>query len=248
MDQSIADILETCCQHLARGESIETCLAAHPSHRAELLRLLPIAVRARALASDPDPVYAAGAQRRFRRTVATVRASQPASGSGILGWLQRLALPVAIVVVLVLSGFGLTQAADNTLPDNPLYTVKQAQESVARVLTRGPEQRAALEMKFANQRLQEIHRAELLGKGPAVLRPLAVQMVAATTLATQQVGQTSGQSHALLVGYLRPLLTREQRALEAFNKSRNKEVAATARQLLGQIQADERSVGMGSLG
>ncbi|MGH2461414.1 MAG: DUF5667 domain-containing protein, partial [Chloroflexota bacterium] len=198
MDEPIADIVEECRRRLARGETIEICLAAYPSHGAELARLLPIAARARSLARGPDPTFAELARRRFARDLAAARDRRQAMArprSGPLSWLQNLLVPVAVVLVVILSGFGLVQASRNTLPDSPLYPVKQAQENVAQVLTRGPEARATLQIKTANQRLDELQTAERLRKGPIVLLTLADKMVQASTAATQQTGQTSGLGH-----------------------------------------------------
>src|SRR5581483_3731336 len=146
MDQPIADVLEQCRERMTRGETIESCLAAYPSHAEELSRLLPVVARVQSLARDPNPAYVEAARRRFAERLAAARASRPsAAAPGIRKWLQRLAIPVAIVLVLFISGFGLVQAADSTLPDSPLYSVKEARYTVDRVLARSPEARAATE-------------------------------------------------------------------------------------------------------
>src|SRR6185437_13736855 len=112
MDQSIAEILEECRQRMARGETIDSCLAAYPAHGAELARLLPIVARARLLTSDPDPVYVDRARQRFARNLAAARDQRlRTSRSGPFGWLQNLLVPFAVVLVMLLSGFGLVQAS-----------------------------------------------------------------------------------------------------------------------------------------
>lgn len=245
MDQSIADVLEECRRRLARGETIESCLAAYPSYGGELARLLPVVARARSLASEPDPVYAERARRRFAGELTAARDRRRPTArprSGPLGWLQNLLVPVAVVLVMVLSGFGLVQASQNTLPDSPLYTVKQAQENVAEVFARGPEAKAELQIRTANRRLGELQSAEKLRKGPMVLLTLAARMVQASTTATQQIGQTTGPRHDQLLATMRPLLERERRTLDRFTKSRNSQVAAVADRLIAQIDADEQAL------
>lgn len=245
MDQSIADVLEQCRQRMERGESIDSCLAAYPSHSAEIAPLLPIIASARSLSSDPDPAFADRSRQRFQRQVTATRARRPASTarSGLPGLLQNLLVPVAVVLVLVLSGFGLVQASQNTLPDSPLYTVKQARESLTGILSRGADARAAFEMKLANRRLLDLQAAEQQKKGPELLRIIAVQMVDASTAATQQVAQSSSQRRATLATDLRGLLAREHRALEHSAKSPNPEVSTTARRLLARIEDDQRRLG-----
>ena len=246
MDQPIADIIEECRARLARGETIESCLAAYPAQRVELARLLPAMARARLLAVDPDPGFADRARQRFARKLDAARQQRQRTARsrfGPLGLLQSLLVPFAVVLVLVLSGFGLVQASQNTLPDNPLYTVKQARENVAQVFTRGPQARAAFQMRSANQRLNELQAAEQLRKGPAVILTLAVRMVQASTAATQQIGQTSGPDLDQLVAAMRPLLEGERRALDRYTRNRNAEVIAVTNRLIAQIDADERALG-----
>ncbi len=245
MSQSIEEVLEQCRQRLARGETIDSCLAAYPTHAAELTRLLPIVTRAQALATDPNPAFSARARQRFASRVATARADRQraAWSRGPLGFLQNLLVPLAVVLVLLLSGFGLVEASQNTLPDSPLYTVKQAQENVAQVFTRGADGKAAYHLRTANRRLQELQTAEQLRKGPAVLLTLAVGMVQASNAATVQIAQTSGPSHDQLVASARPLFDRERRTLERYSRSRVPAVAAEANRLIGQLNADDRSLG-----
>lgn len=242
MDQSIADILEDCRVRLARGETIDGCLAAYPARASELAELLPTVVRARALAHEPDPSFSEAARRRFLATIAAARASQTSSRAAPLGWLRRLLVPVAAVLFLVVSGFGLVQASDGALPDSPLYPVKQAQERLLTVFVRSPTGRAALELRFANQRLRDLETAERLGKGPAVIRPLAVRMVEATDLAIGEIKQTPDSQRAKLVPLTRALLRRERRVLVRLAHGPNRQVAQTALELLRQLRVDEQSL------
>ena len=244
MSQTIAEIVEECRQRLARGESLDNCLAEYPEHAAELAHLLPIAIVAKALAEDPDPAYAEAARRRFAATLASARrARAPSPHTGILNWLQRLALPVAIVLVLVLSGFGLVQASDGTLPDSPLYPVKEAQENIVRTLARSPAARANAELRIARARHAELAVAEHLGKGSVMTRRLALDMVRATNVATQQILQTSGPQRPVLVEHARLLINQEKRALEPFTLSPNQQVARGARELLQQLDSDAEQLG-----
>lgn len=243
MDQSIAEVLEQCRRRMARGDTIEGCLAAYPSHAEELARLLPIVARVQSLARDPDPSYVETSRQRFVERVVSARTSRPSpSAPGFLPWLQRLTLPVAIVLVLFLSGFGLVQAADNTLPDSPLYSVKQARDTVDRVLARSPEARAGTELRIARQQLNELLLAERLHKNPTLQRRIAVDMVQATNAATTQIGQTSGQKREALLKNARALIVQESRVLERAARGRNVQIARGARALLDQLHADDQAL------
>lgn len=243
MNQPIVEVIEDCRQRLARGERIEDCLAAYPAHAAELRQLLPIAARVQRLGRDPDPARVEAARRRFQERLAVARqASLAASAPRPGGWLQRLAVPLAIVLILLLSGVGLVQAAGDALPDSPLYSVKQAQEDVARVFAWSPDRRAAIDLRLAGQRLRELEAAERLGKGPAVQRGLATRMVEQTTLATQQILQSNGAHRSTLIALYRPLVARELRALDRLTASPHPDVAATARQLRAQLLDDRQSL------
>ena len=154
-NESIADVLEECRRRLARGESVERCLAAYPAHATELAALLPLAVRAQQLARDPHPAFAAAARRRFGAAVDVARGAREAAPArrGIWGWLRVVAVAAVVVLVLGVSGVGLSQAADSSLPDSPLYPVRQANETIAQILSRSPESRTALEINLAERRL-----------------------------------------------------------------------------------------------
>ncbi len=243
MEQPIAEVLEECRQRMTRGETIESCLAAYPGHARELSRLLPIVARVQSLVRDPDVAYVEAARRRFAAHLARARAhrtSRPAPAP--LVWLKRLALPIAVVLVLFLSGFGLVQAADTTLPDSPLYSVKEAQDTVARVLARSPEARATTELRIGRQRLVELLVAERLGKNPALLRRLAVGMVQATNTATVQIEQTPASRRQALLTSARSLIAQEERVLQRFARARNPQVQREASQLLDQIHADQNAL------
>jgi Domain of unknown function (DUF5667) len=243
-NESIADVLDECRLRLARGESIERCLAAYPAHAAELAALLPVVARAQRLARDPDPAYAAAARRRFGAAVDAARAARGTSARrGVWGWLRVVVVTCAVVLVLAVSGVGLDQAAADSLPDSPLYPVKQAQETVAQFVTRSPDGQTALEIRLARQRLRELELAEQYRKPSGQLGLIVMRMVALTNQATNQAAHTSGPAHDALVGQLRQLLPEEQRALERLAGSAPSRAEPTLRQLLQELQADERQLG-----
>jgi hypothetical protein len=243
-NQSIADVLEACRVRLRRGETVETCLAAYPAHRAELASLLPLIGEARGLAHDPDPTYAAGARRRFRATLAAARENRSrelgARYRGLFGLLRRLAVPLVLVVALSVSGLGLVQASDAALPDSPLYTVKQAQENVGQVLARTPQDNALLQVRLANRRFMDFQLAVKEKKGQPLIEKVAVNMVQAADLATDRVLSNEGPHRAELIAELRLLLTKEHTGLNIVANSPWTTVAQQGQALQWQVQADEQ--------
>jgi hypothetical protein len=244
---SIEDALEDCRRRLARGESVEDCLAAHPAHADELAALLPLIVQARALARDPDPAYAAAARRRFQAAVAAAGAARAraAPSTSRFGWLKRLALPAALVVALVFSGAGLARvsADDSVLPDSPLYTVKQVQERAGQLLAaRTPSGRIAYQAKLAMNRASELEVAERLHAGPALQRQIATSMVNATNQLVDEIAALPDPDRATFAQRARPLLAREQRDLRQAAATAPKRLAPVYQQLEGAIQADQQKL------
>lgn len=240
---SIEEAIEDCRQRLSRGETIARCLADYPGHADELAALLPLVVATAGLGDDPGPARADAARRRFLAAVDAARAAERrAAPSGRVSWLRRLAVPLAaVLLVLLLSGFGIVQAAGdaNILPDSPLYSVKQAQESVAQIVNRTPERRAAYEVYLASLRLRELEQAERARKGPVVIRALVASMIATTDRASADVANLSPGPRAVLAAQLRPLIENEQRALSnlAHQFPRRTPAIQAAQQ---RLQADEK--------
>lgn len=234
---SIADALEECRSRLDRGSTVEACLAAYPSHAEELRVLLPMVVTARRLAPPVDPRVAERSRHRFRAYVEAKRGETRRS-SGLRSWLWRLAGPVIAVIVLSASSLGLAQASANTLPDSPLYTVKQARESLGQILTITPAARASYQTTLARRRLNELNRAEALRK-PAVARVSALGMLDATQRAVNNTRQTRPTERQVLEARLRPLIRDEIRSLETLANEVPPQSAAPIRQAEQRLKDQE---------
>jgi hypothetical protein len=243
-DPSIADILEACRARLARGGTIQDCLRAYPLYRDELAELLPLVRRTQDLTHEPDPIYAAGARRRFRATLAAARENRSREVSaryrGPFGLLRRLAVPLALVVVLSISGLGLVQASDPSLPDSPLYSVKQANESFGQVLARTPQDSAILQTRLANRRWMDYQAAIAAHKGPALLVQVATSMVQASDRATDQALQAVGPHRQELIAEVKALLPKERAALNVLAANPRIAVAQAAQGFQWQLQTDEQ--------
>ena len=77
--------------------------------------------------------------------------------------LRRIAVTLAVVTVLFVSGTSLVGASSNTLPGDNLYPVKRTWEGVRLFFTFNGPEREALELEHENERLDEVK--ELFGEG-----------------------------------------------------------------------------------
>jgi hypothetical protein len=238
-DQSLEVVLDDCRRRLLAGDSVEACLAAYPEHATELAGWLPLVVRLRALGSEPDPAYAVRARHRFQRQVVAAQERARASGRYRPAlWLKHLALPLALVLILTASGLGLVQAASGTLPNSPLYPIREAQENVGGLLVRSTDGQASYQMQLANRDLADLGRAEAAHE-PRVMRAVAVAMVQASNRATNLTLRASAPNRPALSARLRGLLSREHQALSRLATSAPG-AAAAIHPLLQQLTADQR--------
>jgi len=148
---------------LVKGESLQQCLARYPEQAAELKPLLETALAAREASTiQPRPDFKARARYQFRSALKETAAGKSRTS---WGWFPRWATVMAIVLVLVLGGGGTVAAADSSMPDSPLYSVKLVTERVRLTLTPSQMGRARIYAQLADRRVTEI--AYMAGKGDA---------------------------------------------------------------------------------
>jgi hypothetical protein len=158
------NILNECMERLLlEGESLEQCLERYPEQAAELKPLLETALEARE-ASSIKPRADFRARARYQFHSALKETAEARSGSS-WGWFPRWATVAAIVLVLVLAGGGTVAAAEGSMPDSPLYSVKLATEQVRLTLTTSQMGKAGLCAELADRRVAEI--AYMAEKGDA---------------------------------------------------------------------------------
>jgi hypothetical protein len=156
------NIFNECLERLlVKGESLEQCLARYPEQAAELKPLLETALAAReASAIQPRPDFRARARYEFNSALKETAAGKSRTS---WGWFPRWATVMAIVLVLVLAGGGTFAAADSSMPDSPLYSVKLATEQARLTLTPSQLSKAGLCAELADRRVAEI--AYMANKG-----------------------------------------------------------------------------------
>jgi len=161
-NEEFNNILDECLERiLNKGETVEQCLAGYPEQAAELEPLLQTALTVKKVSAiQPRPEFTAKARYQFRSALQTVK---PKRKFSFFGWQSRWATAVAVVLILLLAGSGTVFAADNSMPDSPLYPVKLAVEQVRVRLTPSDIGRAELYTKLADRRVAEI--AHMASKG-----------------------------------------------------------------------------------
>lgn len=164
------DILDECLERLlAKGETLEQCLASYPEQAAELKPMLETALATkRASAIEPRPEFRARARYQFRSALQAMESKGP-----LFGWWPRWATVVAIVLVLLLAGGSTVAAASSSMPDESLYPVKIASEQARLALTPSSMGKAELYASLADKRIAEI--VYVANKGDARQVELATQ-------------------------------------------------------------------------
>ena len=149
----IEKILDDCLERIFAGETVEDCLRDYPSYSIELRTLLEMATGiADAVDITPRPEFREQAARDFQAALRDTKVSK-----GSFFSLHRWAVTaLSAVVVVLMAGGGTVAAASNSLPDNPLYNVKLATESVRIAFAFSDESKVELYAEFANERVDEI--------------------------------------------------------------------------------------------
>ena len=162
------EILEECIERVVRGDSIEDCLLVYEKYAEELEPLLRMAAEAKgATEIKPRPEFRARAAQEFQ---AALRDLEPAGervrerGRGFFGWQPRFVYAVALVLIVLIAGTGTVAGSINSLPDEPLYAVKLATETVQMAFTFSDEGKAELYVKLADKRVDEIIKMAEKGK------------------------------------------------------------------------------------
>jgi hypothetical protein len=163
------NILDECLERvLHKGATVEQCLAGYPEYAADLEPLLRTALAASdAAAVKPRPEFRERARYQFQAALREMEA-KPVRSS--FRWQPRWAVAVSAVVILLLAGSGTVAAASSSLPDEPLYPVKLATETVQLRLTLSALSKAKLYVKFADRRVAEIVKMADKGKTEQVER------------------------------------------------------------------------------
>jgi hypothetical protein len=162
---NLYEALEICLQELEGGADIESVLFRYPDLADELRPILEGSLHARSMAIvAPSAEVVQRNRSKVLQRAAQMRESK--SGSSQRIWfasLRRIAVTLAVVAALFVSGTGLVRAASATLPGDNLYPVKRTWEDVLLWFTFDAQERETLEIEHENERLHELR--ELFAKG-----------------------------------------------------------------------------------
>jgi hypothetical protein len=153
-----------------KGADIETALLRYPDFADELRPILEASVDAGNIAiSAPSEAAVQRNRAKVLQHAAQMREAKAKSSQRV--WfvsLRRLAVTLAVLAVLSVSGTGLVQASSTTLPGDNLYPVKRTWEDVLVAFTFNPQQRDALEVEHENERLHELQEVFAEGRSTGV--------------------------------------------------------------------------------
>jgi hypothetical protein len=152
---------------LAAGEPVSAILARHPRLAGDLRPMLEAAQAAHRLGADAWVPAAAQNRSRaqFLTHAAALRGRPPARGflglAAVKAWAlanRAAAVTLAFVLGFVLGTYGVVSASAESLPGEPLYTVKRVYERTQLWLSLDTHAREALESDFNDRRVQEVER------------------------------------------------------------------------------------------
>jgi hypothetical protein len=176
------DILNECLDFIALGGDVPSCLSKYPRHAAELKPLLETAYKIKSAAAiRPGAEFRQRASADFQKAVRDLPRQQPRAFRWKLSW----ALPLALVAIIVMGGGGTVLAANNALPDSPLYNVKRAVESVQMAFTFTDTGKEKLYSEFTGRRVTEVIKMAEKGNVEMVLATNSImndQMVSLSNL------------------------------------------------------------------
>ena len=199
------DVLADCIEAIEQGEStIEACLAQYPEHADSLQELFPVMAMFRsAPAIEPAPTFRLHARQRLLSQLKPLpnenvtffdylRHRWQRIGSFYL--IRRLNMTWILLIVTAVSlvaGGGVVYASDSAVPGDALYALDLSLEELRLNLASTSEAKAALQLSFAEERLQEAQ--ELIDRGDTDRYQEALGGYGVTMSAVAQtIGKTEG--------------------------------------------------------
>ena len=163
------DILNECLERLFKGESIETCLNAHPEQASGLEPLLrtSLMLRQSTAAIRPDAEYKARTQYQLQAMFYD-RHEKVKKEVRIPVWQRKWAVALTTVAAILLAGVGAVAASATALPDDALYPIKLAAEQARVALAFSDVDEAKLHLQFAERRANEMTEMARQGKSDEI--------------------------------------------------------------------------------
>jgi hypothetical protein len=183
--------LRECLTAMEEKRNLQDVLRRYPRDREELVELLRLAVDLQGLGPPaPDPAFRLRARNRMLAAAADRRHTRHRPLKALPRRTVRVAFAGAFAVALAVGGLTAAAASDSSLPGEPLYAVKLAAEQAQMAITFNPADRARLQLRFADVRLQEAQRLFALGRKQDAMR-LVAQYDAAVALFNESVATSA---------------------------------------------------------
>jgi hypothetical protein len=148
----IEEILDLCLKDIsAKRATVADCLNKYPQYANELEPLLTTAL---ALKSVPDVEPSPAFKSKTRAQLLQLSRPIPVQHRMFLSRFSFATAAATILVVLGLTG-GLVYAANDSLPDSPLYPIKRGTERVEILFASDALSQSRIYMTFAERRLDE---------------------------------------------------------------------------------------------
>jgi len=201
------DLLEYCLKELETGrKTVAECAALFPNVQGLEAQLLAVARLRRWEAPSLRPEASRRIETRLRQKMrASKSTAVPRRRISALRWTMPLALSVTLLFAMV----GTVAASSDSLPGNPLYSIKRASETVQVILTPASEQ-ATLYTALAQRRLDEVAALSQLGTvDPNLLTDLTTE----TETALASVENTPPKEQSEVLSAIILLTERQQMVL-----------------------------------
>ena len=179
MNHKMAAVLDDCLARIAKGETVESCLARYAEYENELRPLLETAVILNPV-TPPRMVPSSVADGRQAMFAAVDRqfANPPVSKISFARYAQQLFTfltgmedinmtlvtrfaTAAFIAIMAITGLGISAASANSIPGDTLYPVKTTTESIQLLLTSDQEQ---LEQELQERRQEEVREVLQIGR------------------------------------------------------------------------------------
>lgn len=247
-DARFSAALEECCRRVQRGEALEQCLDDYPrEYREEIARLALLVGRLAQASRDPSAEFQA---RLERRLLAAVEGARRAQRTGLLGYAGRFfsaapamrAAMVALAALIIVAGgsLGAVQASENSLPDSPLYQVKEAREWVELTIAQNEESQVGVRVTHVGKRDHELERAILAGKPRRVIDPLINRIASSVERTVDKALESSSKGNFKPVNRARVLLRTTQRHVDRLMGQASPEDQPALQQLRSFLDEQER--------
>ena len=166
--EEFTQVLDQCLDNVIQeGATVESCLQRYPQHAAQLGPLLTTALETRRTLDFTSNSSAKDGARLALQTALRQRNARPrrsvwglligVSAQLLVGprrWAVATAAAVALLVVV--GGTGMVAASSESVPGQPLYSVKRAVEQVRLTTTFNNQAKAQLYASMASRRSQEM--------------------------------------------------------------------------------------------